>query len=63
MAKKKLTTAKKRAQLVEKSIRDVWSSLESHLQYTHEKHQDSSRFHKKTVKSYARTIEQLTRLF
>lgn len=63
MENKPLTRAQKRAQIVEQAIRDVWASLETHLQYTHEKHHDSAQFHKKTVQSYAQTIERLTRLF
>lgn len=59
---KKLTKAAERAKIVSGLIRDVWGSLDSHLDFTHKKHHDSAVFHKRTIKQYARMIEQLTRL-
>lgn len=57
------TQSKARAKRIDEAIRFTWSSLESHLQYTHEKHHDSAAFHKKCVKEYANTIKLLSDLY
>lgn len=54
--------ADERAKLIEKNIRALWSSLESHLQYTHTKSWEGRRFHKKCVAEYAEQIMSLTKL-
>lgn len=56
-------TKKERAKLVERAIRLTWSSLESHLRYTHEPHKDTDTFHKKCVMEYSETISILAKLF
>lgn len=61
MAKK--LSQKQRAKIVERCIRDVWESLDTHLPYTHDKHPDGADFHKKCVADYAKTIERLSKLF
>lgn len=58
-----------RAKLIEDALRLVWSSLESHLEHTHQtkrlnkKSGESLTFHKKCVREYARLIEILSRLY
>lgn len=47
---------------LEKLIRGVWSSLESHLVYTHRHSVEGRKFHKKCIKEYAVMIEQLSKL-
>ena len=54
---------KKRPQVIEKSIRAVWDSLESHLQYTYLKTKEGKQFHKKCVKEYALLIKWLSELY
>lgn len=60
---------KKRARMIEEAIRLSYSSLESHLKWTHSKlgkHRDddeTNQFHVNCVKEYARTIYILSRLY
>ena len=56
---------KERAVKIEKAIRLVWSSLESHLYYTHDGKQirgENYRFHKKAVQEYSEVIKILSDL-
>jgi hypothetical protein len=53
----------KRAKKVERAIRLVWDSMDSHLAYTYKKHHDKSSFHKKCVREYAELIKILADLF
>lgn len=53
----------KRAKLVDKAIRLVWASLDTHLDYTHKEHHDSANFHKKCVREYAGLIKILSELY
>lgn len=53
----------KKEKKIERLIRLTWSSLESHLQYTHKKTSEGCGFHKKCVKDYAETIKLLTELY
>jgi hypothetical protein len=56
-----------RAKLVEELIRDVWSSLESHLAYVYIEPAKGSletrEFHKECVQSYSEMIVKLTKLY
>lgn len=58
--------SKKRSKLIEKAIRNSWSSLESHLSWTRGKkvkQNGSNTFHKKCVREYAETILILSKLY
>lgn len=48
--------------LVEEFYRLIWSSLESHLKYTHSHSSEGRDFHKKTTKEYARMMYILSKL-
>lgn len=67
MAVKKSTQAEVRAKDVEKGIRLAWSSLETHLGYTHSRsgliRNETHNFHKKCVREYVEIISILTRLY
>jgi hypothetical protein len=54
--------ADERAKLIEKNIRSVYSSLESHLAWMYRKSSEGKRFHKKCVTDYAEQIYNLTKL-
>ena len=60
MQKKK---ADRRAKLLDKSIRLVWDSLQSHLLYTHTKSSEGRRFHKKCVREYSQLLKYLSELY
>ena len=47
---------------IERLIRLVWSSLESHLKYTHSHTSEGRNFHKKCVKEYSEQIKLLSEL-
>ena len=59
----KKRSAAERAREVEALIRSIWSSLESHLPYTHEKSPEGVRFHKRCVKEYTEQIAKATKLY
>lgn len=42
---------------LERAIRLVWTSLESHLPWTYKKSSEGKKFHRKCVKEYAETIK------
>lgn len=46
---------------MEKAVRLVWSSLESHLTYTYRKSSEGKRFHLRCVKEYAKILEIITK--
>ena len=58
-----------RAQNVEKALRMVWSSLESHLVYASKRQPCSRqedgnpRFHQKVIREYAELLETITQLY
>lgn len=52
----------KHKKLIE-TIRSIWSSLESHLDYTYLKSSEGKKFHKQCVKDYANDIKNLSELF
>lgn len=54
---------KKRAKRVSKAIREVWESLDSHLDFTYSKHPDGNKFHKKAVRDYAKLLVLLSKLY
>ena len=57
---------KKRAKAVNKAIREVWSSLDSHLDSCHKKNlkkPEGNDFHKKCVTEYAELIVLLAKLY
>jgi len=56
-------TKKKRAKLIEKAIRLTWSSLESHLRYTHVKSSEGDKFHRKCIREYAELIDAISQLY
>lgn len=56
----------KKSQEIEKAIRLAWSSLESHLGYTHSgklPSHESREFHQKCVGEYAEIINVLSKLY
>ena len=54
---------KKRARAIEKSMRLVWDSLQSHLPYTHIKSAEGRDFHLKCVKEYLVILNELLKLY
>lgn len=52
-----------REEKIEKILRLVWSSLESHLLYTHQKSWEGKRFHKDCVSEYSLIIKLLSELY
>lgn len=52
-----------RAKLLEKLIRMVWASLESHLEWTHAKSSEGQKFHIDCTAEYAEMIKILTDLY
>ena len=48
---------------IDKIIRMIWDSLESHLPYTYEDHPDGIKHHVQCVKEYAQLIELVTHLY
>jgi len=54
---------KDRAKAVEKIIRQAWSSLESHLKFTHIKTSEGTTFHRKCIKEYIEIITEASKLF
>jgi len=60
------TNKNRRAKDIEKGLRLAWSSLESHLYYTHSgktPRNENKAFHKKCVKEYSEIIRILTSLY
>lgn len=65
---KKVTKKDERAKKIEEAIRLTYDSLQSHLPYTHEEPDMTSRdetkaFHRKSVKEYVRLLTILTELY
>lgn len=63
-------TGQDRAKKIDRAIRLVWSSLESHLEGAHrnlklleKKNGESNKFHKQCVKEYAEVIKILSELY
>jgi len=56
-------TAYIRAKYVEKIIRQAWSSLESHLEYTYKNSSEKEKFHKACVKEYVDIIKNASELY
>jgi hypothetical protein len=56
-------TSIKRAKIIEKIIRQAWSSLESHLEYTYIKTPEKEKFHKDCVKEYIDIIKNASELY
>jgi hypothetical protein len=53
-----------RAKHIEKAMRDVWDSLESHLPHTHgKKRRKMEHFHQKCVKKYSKLLVTLSKLY
>jgi hypothetical protein len=60
----KKLSKKQRAREIEKAIRLAYSSLESHLPYTHKKHVDGSmKFHRECIREYSEIISILSKLY
>jgi hypothetical protein len=60
--------AKERAKMIERALLLTWSSLESHLRFTHEvvdpkDTNETNAFHKKCVREYSEIISILTKLY
>lgn len=49
----------KRWKHIEAALRLTWASLETHLSYTHGKHADGRRFHRKTVREYIDLLQHI----
>ena len=56
-------TKHERAKIIEKIIRQAWSSLESHLKYTHSHTSEGQKFHKDCVKEYVEIIKNASELY
>jgi hypothetical protein len=54
---KNIDVSKQRAKNVEKIIRLAWSSLESHLYWTHSKSSEGKSFHKQAIREYIEIIK------
>ena len=52
-----------REQRIERAIRLTWSSLKSHLEWTHARSSEGQKFHKACVQEYAETIKILSSLY
>lgn len=55
-----------RAKVIRRAIRNVWGSLDSHLEYTYKKglkKPDDNAFHKTCIKEYAQLIADLASLY
>jgi hypothetical protein len=52
-----------RAKIIERAIRLAFSSLESHLYWTHKKTTEGKTFHKTAAKEYAEIISILSQLY
>ena len=52
-----------RAKIIERIIRQAWSSLESHLKYTHSHTSEGQQFHKNCVKEYVEIIKNASELY
>jgi hypothetical protein len=59
----KIDPKKKRPREIERAMRLTWSSLESHLAYTHQKSAEGTKFHIKCVKEYVQILENLGNLY
>jgi len=46
----------------ERAIRLTWTSLESHLYWTHSKSSEGKQFHKRAIKEYVEIISILSEL-
>lgn len=55
-------TTEEKAKKIERAIRLAWSSLESHLQWTHKKSSEGEKFHKQCLGEYAELIKILTEI-
>lgn len=61
-----VNTMKKRSKRIEKAMRIVWDSLQSHLPYTYKDSADKDAtkdFHKKCVREYATVLKLLSELY
>lgn len=56
-------TKDERAELIDKLIRMVWSSLESHLEWTHEKSDEGQKFHRECVREYSEMLKLIAELY
>ena len=55
---------KNRAKTIDEMMRLIWSSLESHLEWTHEHGKDGDmKFHKKCVKEYVKMMKLTSDLY
>ncbi|MDE2233420.1 MAG: hypothetical protein KGJ90_04915 [Patescibacteria group bacterium] len=52
-----------RAKAIEKAVKIVYDSLQSHLPYTHKKSSEGVRFHKQCVKDYTELIKLIISLY
>lgn len=52
-----------RAKKIDTLIRMVWSSLESHLEWTHTDCEEGKDFHKKCIKEYSEIVKLLSELY
>ena len=53
----------RRAKIVAKIIRQAWSSLDSHLKYTHSHTSEGQQFHKNCVREYVEIIKDASELY
>lgn len=53
----------KRAKIVEKIIRQAWTSLESHLKYAYKHTSEGQKFHQVAIKEYIDIIANASELY
>lgn len=52
-----------RAKKIDRLMRLTWSSLETHLKYTHVSSSEGKAFHRRCVKDYAETMKLISELY
>jgi hypothetical protein len=52
-----------RAKLIERAARLVWSSLESHLTWTHKSSSEGKHFHRRCCAEYGELMHIITKLY
>lgn len=56
----------KRAKIIRRLIRNIWGSLDSHLEYTYKKglpKEESNEFHKQRIREYSQAIKDISELY
>ena len=56
-------TKDEKSQILDRLMRLIWESLESHLEWTHESSEEGQAFHRKCVKDYSEMIRLVSDLY